>query len=400
MKEEKAMRIVAAGGGSGGHVTPVLAVINELRKHDKNLQVTFVTDKKFGPQAMAIMSGAGSNVTVKKIYAGKWRRYHKVAWWRQMFDVMTMVKNLSDVVMTTLGFMQSFFLLIFKRPDVVFTKGGFVCMPIGMAAHLLRIPVVIHDSDAHPGLSSRILSRYAVSIATGSPVENYPYPKEKTHYVGIPVDSSFAPVDSAKKQQSLKATLGLSDTKKPLVVITGGGLGARNINRAVTTIAPRILQKVAIFHITGDTTHQETLENANSHADYIVKPFVAKNMSTVLGAADIVVARAGATTMQELAAMAKPCIIIPGSLLAAGHQLKNAAVYQKAKAAIVIDESRLVVNPTILENAIKKIIGDADLRSSLGRNMYKFARPEAAVDTAALVVEAASGKTQKSKDRG
>src|SRR6266496_2697962 len=180
------MKIVAAGGGSGGHVTPVLAVLNELRRHDPQLQVMFVTDSKFGEQARAIMQQARSPVDVRVIHAGKFRRYHRVSVFRQLADLPTLLRNTRDFFVTLAGMCQSFWLLARFRPDVVFTKGGFVCVPLGLAAKWLRIPIVIHDSDSYPGLANRILSRWANAIATGSPVEHYPYPHEKTHYTGIP----------------------------------------------------------------------------------------------------------------------------------------------------------------------------------------------------------------------
>jgi UDP-N-acetylglucosamine--N-acetylmuramyl-(pentapeptide) pyrophosphoryl-undecaprenol N-acetylglucosamine transferase len=382
------MKIVAAGGGSGGHVTPVLAVINELKKHDDNLQACFVTDKKFGSQAQGIMQKASVEVRVKKIHAGKFRRYHRTHILKQLFDIPTNLKNLRDIFVTFIGFLQSFILLVRFKPDVVFTKGGFVCVPLGMAAHLLRIPIVIHDSDAHPGLANRIVAKWATTIATGAPLENYKYPKEKSHYVGLPVDTTFFRPINVTEQQRLKAALGLHDTKKPLIVVTGGGLGARNINRAVTAIAPQLLDKAAIVHVTGTANYREVLNNAHEHIDYLIKPFI-NGLAPLFGAADIVVTRAGATSIQELAAMAKASIIVPNPILTGGHQLKNAAVYEKVKAALVIDEDELVANPGVLRKALELLIEDSTKRQLLGKRLHVFAKPEAAVDMAALLVEAA-----------
>jgi len=348
-----------------------------------------VTDKKFGRQAEAIMKKASVPVKTKQIIAGKFRRYHRMSWLKQLVQIPTTLRNIRDVLYTAIGLLQSLWLLRLFKPDVVFTKGGFVCVPLGLAAHLLGIPLVIHDSDAHPGLANRILARWATSIATGSPIENYPYPKARTKYVGIPVDASFKPV-TATQQQSLKASLGMHDTKKPLVVVTGGGLGARNINRAIIAIAPKLLDKVAIMHITGDLTYQETLAKAPEHIDYFIKAFVSTGMATLFGAADVVVTRAGATAIQELAAMAKPVILIPNPLLTGGHQLKNAAVYAKSRAAVVVDEDSLVVNPLQLRKAIELLASHPDKSAELGKRLHAFAKPDAAVDMAALIVEAAA----------
>lgn len=347
-----------------------------------------MTDSKFGNQAEAIMSGSGLDVTVRRIHAGKFRRYHRVAVWRQLADIPTLARNVRDVFVTLIGFVQSVWLLTRFRPDVVFTKGGFVCVPLGLAAKLFGIPLVIHDSDAHPGLANRILSRWATSIATGSPIEHYPYPKEKTHYVGIPVDAAFVPLTPAQ-QRTMKADLGFHDITKPLIVVTGGGLGARTINRAVVSIAPQLVERAAIYHITGTAAYDEIVAHAPELIDYQIVPFVSSGMAPVLGAADIVVSRVGATTMQELAALAKPVVMVPNPYLTGGHQLKNARVYEEADAAITVDEQELEKNPLVLRRVLENLLDDASRREHLGAALRVFARPDAAIDMAALIVEAA-----------
>lgn len=385
------MKIVAAGGGSGGHVTPILAVLAELKRLDPELKSYIITDHKFGPQAHDIIKRSPLEVKLKRIYAGKLRRYHKVSVVRQVFDLPMMAKNIRDLFLVGVGFMQSLFYLIKVKPDVVFTKGGFVCLPVGLAAKVLHIPLVIHDSDAHPGLTNRILARFAKVIATGAPTENYSYPEGRTHYVGIPVRREFRPL-TAKQQQACKAELGLHDTTKPLLVVTGGGLGARNINRAVVTIAPHLLEKVAILHITGQSNYQEVSEKAPDHIDYLVKPFLPEGLAIAFGAADVVMTRAGATTMVELASMGKPSIIIPHPHLTGGHQLKNAEVYAKANAAVVLQEEDIILDQRVLLKALGELFGSIEKRRTLARNLHKFSKPEAALDLAGLIVEAAATK--------
>lgn len=296
-----------------------------------------------------------------------------------------------DMFLVSVGLLQSIVYLLKVRPDVIFTKGGFVCLPVGLAAKMLRIPLVIHDSDSQPGLTNRILSRYATVIGTGAPVKYYPYPKGRTHYVGIPVSRQFRPL-TAKQQQACKAQLGLHDTKKPLLVVTGGGLGARNINRAVVTIAPQLVSKIAILHITGTANFQEVAETAPEHIDYIVKPFLPEGLAVVFGAADVVMTRAGATTMIELAAMAKPTIVIPSPYLSGGHQLKNAAMYEETEAVVVMQEEDIILDQRILLKALIDLFTNTTKRRTIARNLHKFAKPDAAIDMAALIVEAAATK--------
>lgn len=333
------------------------------------------------------MSKLPFEVPVKKISSGKLRRYHKVKWYRQLFDVRTNLKNFFDVFRVGIGFIQSLRFLSRIKPDVVFTKGGYVCVPLGLAAHMLKIPLVIHDSDSHPGLANRVLAKYASAIGTGAPVENYPYPKEITKYVGIPVSSSYRPVTLAE-QRKCKAVLGLPDTNKPLIVVTGGGLGSRNLNHMVLSLAPSLLPKAAILHVTGDNNYQETLQHAPEHADYIVKSFLDEGFAVAYGAANVVITRAGASALAEIASMAKPAIIIPSPYFTGGHQLKNAEVYEKAKAAIVLDEEKLVLNPLKLKQVILELLNDSKKQKAMARAIHKFARPDAAIDMAAMVVDA------------
>lgn len=391
------MKIVAAGGGSAGHVTPVLAVLRELKKHDANLKAYFVTDHAFGGRATSVMAKLPFEVPVKRIQAGKIRRYHRVGFLRQLFDVRTNLKNFVDIFRVGVGFMQSLRYLRKVKPDVVFAKGGYVCVPLGLAAHLLKIPLVIHDSDSHPGLANRILAKYATAIGTGAPTENYPYPKKITKYVGIPVSSAYRPVTPAE-QRKCRAALGLTDIKKPLIMVTGGGLGSRNLNHVILSLAPSILPKAAILQLTGDKTYQETLEHATEHVDYIIKPFLDEGLAVAYGAASIVITRAGATTMGELASMAKPVIIVPSPYLTAGHQLKNAEVYEKAGAAIVLDEEQLILNPLKLKQAILGLLDDTKKQKALAKAIHNFARPDAAIDMAAMVVDAAFAKKQKARE--
>lgn len=343
------------------------------------------------------MKKAAVPVKVKRILAGKFRRYNGIHWLQQVAHLPTTLRNIRDILYTGIGLLQSLFFLLRVRPNVVFAKGGYVCLPVGIAAHWLRIPLVLHDSDAHPGLTNRLLARYAVSIATGSPTENYAYPKERTHYVGIPVDASFHPITKPQEKAALKAGLGFKDPKKPLIAVTGGGLGARNVNRAITTIAPQLLPQAAILHVAGEYTYEETKAAAVKHPDYIVKPFISTGMAEVFGAADIVVTRAGATALQELAAMAKPIILIPNPLLTGGHQLKNASIYEAAHAALVVDENKMVVNPLYLKKAIELLLKNPQKTKEMARRLHAFARPNAAVDVAALVAEAAAARTYQKK---
>ena len=336
------------------------------------------------------MDGTGFDIPVYVVTAGKLRRYHGVSWVKQLFDIPTTLRNIRDIALVIAGTIQSLWMLLRWRPDVVFSKGGYVCLPVGYAAHILKIPLVIHDSDAHPGLTNRVLARWARYIATGAPLEHYSYPKSRARYTGIPIDQAFAPL-TVDQTTVVRGDLGLPDAHRPLVVVTGGGLGARRINQAMLRLADRLIADGAsVFHITGKGEFAACEKQAPDSVHYKLVPFVSQDMARVLGAADVVVARAGATTIQELAAISAAVVLVPNPMLTGGHQLKNAAVYASADAALIVDETTLVSDPNQLYDAISLLLSDERRRREIGKNLHQFARPDAALDVARLVVNAAT----------
>lgn len=332
------------------------------------------------------MKHAATSVVVESIAAGKLRRYHGVSLWRQLLDIPTVLRNIRDIVFIIFGFFQSIIKLLLWRPDVVFTKGGFVCLPVGYAASILRIPLVIHDSDAHPGLTNRLLASRAHSIATGAPLEYYTYPKAKSHYIGIPISPAFKSLVQERKTH-IKSLLHLN-INKPLVVVTGGGLGARRINNATVAIASELLKVASVVHLSGVDQFPELKDKVPQSPDYKLIAFASDHMAQILGAADVVVSRAGATTMLELAAVGAPTIVVPNGMLVGGHQLKNAKVYEDAGAAVVLDEIAFSDNPQLLLNAILHLLQDDSRRNELGSKLTKFAKPQAAVQAVDLILGA------------
>lgn len=333
------------------------------------------------------MERVSAPVRVEVISAGKFRRFSSMPMWQQLLRVKTIVwPNIRDGFKFTCGFMQSFAKLIIWRPDVVFCKGGYVCLPAGMAAHILRIPIVIHDSDAHPGLTNSILSKWAVRIATGAPLEHYSYSADKAAFVGIPIDERLHPY-TEKERTVKRESLGFRGDM-PLVVITGGGLGAASINTAITKSLVQIIDKTQVLLISGAANHksvEEATKGYASDARFQLHGFVGESMVDALIAADIVVTRAGATTLLELAALAKPTILVPNPYLAAGHQVKNARIYQDKNAAIVLADQDIETNSNILTDAILELLDDRMAQKQLGDAIYTFARPDAAKDVAEMI---------------
>jgi len=320
--------------------------------------------------------------------AGKLRRYHTLPWWRQLLRPFSIVlPNLRDILFIIGGFVQSLVKLLIWRPDIVFTKGGFVCLPVGIAARILGIPLVIHDSDAHPGLTNRVLAKFATAIATGAELKNYPYPAGITRFIGVPIGSEFTPV-TIEKQKALKNELGF-DERKPLVLVTGGGLGAENINQAIAKRLDVLLAITNVALISGTSLYDEMrAETPEDDSRFQLHAFVSDGMEKFMGAADIIVTRAGATTILELAALAKPTILIPSPYLSAGHQLKNAVELAAHDAVEAINEIELDSNPQLLVDTLTSLLANKKRLAELGKHFHALSKPHAAKDMADIILTA------------
>ncbi len=329
------------------------------------------------------------SIPVVTIHAGKLRRYHTMSLAQQLLRPRSiLLPNLRDLLLVLTGFVESLFRLVLWRPDVVFTKGGYVCLPVGIAARILGIPLVIHDSDAHPGLTNRILARWASMIATGAPLHHYSYPTERSYYTGIPIAPEFRPF-TPDEQSAAKQEFGF-DSSRPLLVVTGGGLGAKRLNDAVVATLDGLLDVTSVLLISGANQYDE-LKGRVPQGDqrFQLKAFVSEGMARVLGAADIVIARAGATTIVELAALAKPTILVPNAYLTGGHQLKNAAVYAENGSVLVLDEAYLERQPSALTTAVSALLADPGKLRQMQERFHAYAKPQAAEEMADMILSTA-----------
>ncbi len=309
-----------------------------------------------------------------------------------MLDVVTLLKNIRDLVRFIVGFFQSLWLLGRLKPSVIFIKGGYVGVPVGLAAAIRRIPYVTHDSDAIPGLANRLIARWAQAHAVANNKTLYKYPQEKTHEVGIPLSPEYKPVSDEMKHLC-RAELGLEKYSQVLFVI-GGGLGAQRVNKAVADISPQLLKtfpELVIVHAVGTDNewdmqnyYDETVDPTNSDR-IIVKGFV-RDGYRYSAAADVIITRAGATNLAEFAAQGKACIIVPHPNLTGGHQLKNAAVLEESGAAVVVQQSSFTENPSELLEAVESLLQDSPKRERLGRELMKLAHTDASIALAQLLI--------------
>lgn len=384
------------GGGSGGHVTPLKAVAKEIQKNHPDVQIEVITDRRFYSDAQKIFNDI-STIRLKKIYSGKLRRYNGKSFFWHITHFPTLLKNILDIFALAIGFIQSFVHILAKRPDVVFAKGGSVSVPIGVMAHVLRVPLVIHDSDTHPGLASRLLSRWARVIATGMPTEYYDYPKKKTVYTGIPVGDKYEPIGGSQ-QSTLKHQIGF-ERNDPLLLITGGGTGASTLNSIVSRVGEGFLERGwQIIQVTGrgksaDVRDERNRLSKTQQKRWQIVEFV--DLTPYVLAADIVISRTGATAMQEFANSKKTVITIPSRFLTGGHQLKNAKMFEEAGAAVVLDEQQLELNPEMLISTTESLVKDSDQAKKYAANLFhNFARPQAAADLATAIVHVAEKRVR------
>lgn len=323
---------------------------------------------------------------VRSIFAGKFRRYHGETWIKRVLDVKTNLLNLRDFFLFLLGLLQSFVLVKRLEPQVIFLKGGFVGVPIGIAAAFWHVPFVTHDSDATAGLANRIVSKWARYHATALPESFYNYPKERTRYVGVLVGDAFQAI-TPDMQMQYKAQLGMPAQSRVLLV-TGGSLGAKRLNESFQTLAERLLkdfENLIIVHQVGK--NGAATYKGFSHPRLVVLPFL-KDMHHYTGAADVVVARAGANTLAELGVQGKAVIVVPNAELAGGHQLKNAEKLAKTGAVIVVEETKKGHNSKKLDISIRDLLKNAKKREKLGSTLHSMSPTGATKQLAMLLLEA------------
>lgn len=380
------------GGGSGGHITPLLAVAFELKRLRSDVELVAVCER--GSRFVHLYEDSPLIDVVEQIPAGKYRRYGGESLLRRATDVKTLVLNGRDVFRTVRGYRQARSLIKKYRPEVMLVKGGFVSVPMGLAAARLNVPFITHDSDSMPGLANRIISRWATLHATGMPAELYAYPREKTVYTGIPVAGDFRLVTPSLRA-NYRRQLGLEGCSKVLTVV-GGSLGGGQLNEDIVAITPKLMESYAglgIVHIAGNAHYDNTQKaydkilSTEQRGRVLVSGFVT-DVAVRQGAGDVIISRSGATQTAELALQALPVIFVPGRL-AGGHQDKNARFFKDHGAATVVpfgDASGLL-------KAISELLSDEPARELLSERLAVFAKPEAARELAQLTLQTA-GKNQ------
>jgi UDP-N-acetylglucosamine--N-acetylmuramyl-(pentapeptide) pyrophosphoryl-undecaprenol N-acetylglucosamine transferase len=372
-----------------------LSLAHALKAADPGCEIVYIGLK--GEKVEGLQSRYQVFDQVCFVSAGKFRRYHGQSLVAHLTDVKTLFLNGRDFFKVLAGLHSAEKLIKKIKPDVVFSKGGYVAVPVGLAARLRGVPIITHDSDSLPGLANRLVGRWAKVHATGMPASYYNYPRASIAYTGIPVDERLKPVTAALQASYKKQIDAPPDA--PLLLVTGGGQGAQQINGLMLDIAPKLLAanpKLRIVHVVGIGLDGQMSEQQIKDAYARVLPANDLLRLTTLsftsdfyiysGAADLIITRAGASAMAEFALQAKACVVIPGSVLAGGHQVKNAQVLKDTKAAEVLPAA---ASASQLLKAVSDLLDYPSARSKLAANLSSTAKPNAAKDLAKIIIEQA-----------
>lgn len=335
-----------------GHVNPALAV-HQVLKDEDGYSCLFLGSRRRAEREAVERQG----LPFVPLFSGKLRRYFSL-------------KNLTDIPLIILGFCQAWCVLLRYRPDVVFSKGGYVSVPVVAAAHLLRIPVVTHESDACPGLATKIISRCAKKVCVAFPEAGDGLPQEKVVVTGNPVRPElFLP-----PKVDMKRRLG---TDKPLLLVLGGSQGAREINELVWNHLDELTHMAFVYHQCGAGQWKPV-----SHDGYRAVPYIGEELNDLYHAADLVVSRSGAGAVGEICHYGKPSLLVPLSTASSrGDQVRNAERMERLGAAVVYHPG------DDFPKMVHSLLEDGEKRSKLGTKARACATDDAAASLARVIRE-------------
>jgi UDP-N-acetylglucosamine--N-acetylmuramyl-(pentapeptide) pyrophosphoryl-undecaprenol N-acetylglucosamine transferase len=363
------MTIVFTGGGTGGHFYPIIAIaealqdlVRERRLVEPNLY--YLAPNIFDEKALFEIG-----ITYIRTPAGKLRRYASI-------------RNFTDIFITLFGTISALFTLFRLYPDVVMSKGGYGSVPTTLAARLLGIPVIIHESDAKPGRANLLAAKWAAKIAISFDGAAQYFPKktlDKIARTGIPIRKALLRTETEGARQYL----GL-EPSIPTVLVLGGSQGAAKINDAVVSAISDIVSFANVIHQTGQANFKDVKEiagvilanNPLAERYHPINYLDEVSLQRSAGVADVVVSRAGANSIAEIGLWKKPSIIVPIPESVSHDQRTNAYSYARTGAAIVIEEENLA--PHILVSEIKRITSDPELARRMGECSAGFSDPDAA----------------------
>ncbi|MFA6301382.1 MAG: undecaprenyldiphospho-muramoylpentapeptide beta-N-acetylglucosaminyltransferase [Candidatus Paceibacterota bacterium] len=374
------MKIVFTGGGTGGHFYPIIAVaekVNQIidREHIVGAKLYYFSDSPYDKEMLA-----ENGLLFEEVSAGKMRTYFSF-------------KNFFDIFKTIFGVFNAVYKLFSIYPDVVFGKGGYASFPAILAARILRIPVVIHESDSAPGRVNKWAGRFAKRVAV-SFVEAMDYfPRNSVAWTGQPISTEIEHANSKKEALEYFKL----EEKLPVIVVLGGSQGAELINDIILDALPRLVKNYQIIHQTGVKKFSSVSKQAEvvlaenkDKSRYLPLPFLnTLEIKMAAGAASLIISRAGAGGLFEIATWGVPSILVPITNTNLDHQRKNAFNYARAGACSVVEEMNMTAN--ILCSEIERIMNDEPGYEQMAQNAKVFSHPGAAEKIAHELVNIALG---------
>ena len=372
------IKVLVTGGGTGGHIYPIIAVASELKKlsinKEKQIEIKYIGDSKRYKKVLE-----KNGIEVGNILGSKLRRYFSI-------------QNFIDVPKFIISIFQALWKVHLFRPDVVFSKGGSGAVAVVIAAKIYNIPIIIHESDSVPSLTSSVTARYANVIATAfaSTLKRFKNVGDRGVITGNPMRNNL--LNKKLSQGDAKKSLGL-DEKLPVILVIGGSQGSFKINSIILEALPDILQTSQIIHQTGDKNYHNVMRefnllkakiHKNIAGRYRAFPYLQNNINIALSSADIIVSRAGAGAIFEIAAFGRPSILIPLPGSANNHQLQNAKEYSKTGAALVIEEKNL--SSDILVEAIGRLLRDKSKLAEMSNTAKSFYFQNSALNLAEITL--------------
>ena len=377
------MRVIVSGGGTGGHIYPALAVAQHLRSHFSADVLYLGSDDGLETQ---LVPAAG--LPLKTIKAGKLRRY--ISW-----------QTIKGVMRVPFGVIQAVEIVRRFRPDAVFTSGGYVAVPAGLAAYLNRVPLLMHQQDVPPNLSNRQVAPLATKISVAFEDSLAYFPAQKTLLLGNPMRQEILDIRQVAPMVA-RARFGLAGDQ-PLLLVTGGSQGARHLNQVVCQALPELLPVCQVLQISGKDLYEETLERSNQalaggdpalKTRYRLVPYLNEEMPAALQAADLVLCRSGASTLSELATLGKPSILVPlPPAIGKSPQEANAAMFERKRAGLVIKNAEL--ESQLLVERVKYIMTSPELLAFMMEATSSLARPQATQEIVEHLMKVARVKIDK-----
>jgi len=376
MEKEKKYKIIFTGGGTGGHIFPLVAIIRELKKilPKELLDIYYIGPK----DSLSEKYISKENIDIRYIYTGKMRRY---------IGGRAMLENFIDIFFRIpVGMIQSFFYLYIFSPDLIFGKGGYGSFPIILIAKIFQVPVILHESDAILGATNQFLQKISTEIFVSFP-KTEKVINNKMFVVGNPIREEILKGNKEKAKEIFKL-----NGDKHVILILGGSQGSERINDLFLSSASLFLENFQVIHQCGTNNYQQisaeskaTIKEDLKKNYYLASFLDEEELSHAYALADLVVSRAGSGSIFEIAAVGRGGVLLPLPEAAQQHQVKNAYAYASVGAGIVFEEENM--SPHFFLEKIKELFSPIEQIRIMERNAKNFAKPRAAFVIASYLKE-------------